>query len=426
MTVNGASAAREPLFADHPGRAAIYAELHARPVEPIATAARIRRVAFMRGGEGPSLEEVARRFADFAGQPALSLDDGRIRHIKVERGGRKATFELHNEFATLTWQSGLTDREPWPDDIGLSCFVGLQRVTATRIDLTETSAISEGALVGFSPVSLCYCELYDGHAQVATDFNRDRDGFTRYELAAGECNVVRRGTLVRRLLEIETYSNFVLLGLPVARAFGTTISEFEGALSQVMGRVGHAHSTKENREALESIHALSAEVGRSIEETSFRFAASQAYADVLDTRLRQLAERPIGEFTTIARYLTNRTGPAVATCLATEKRLQAVATKLQRSAELLNAHISLSLETQNQTILDTISRTSESQYRLQETVEGLSIIAISYYALAILGYMIEGVSHIWHVDKAIAMLCAAPVVLFLVWQGIKRLRKHAA
>jgi len=73
-----------------------------------------------------------------------------------------------------------------------------------------------------------------------------------------------------------------------------------------------------------------------------------------------------------------------------------------------------------------MNRRAQQQLKLQETVEGLSIIAISYYALAILGYMIEGVSHIWHVDKAIAMLCAAPVVLFLVWQGIKRLRRHAA
>ncbi|MDZ5448319.1 DUF3422 domain-containing protein [Labrys sp. ZIDIC5] len=426
MTAIGVSEASEPPFVDHQGRAAIYAELHARPTEPIATSARIRRIAFMPADAGPSLEEVARRFALFAGQPVLPFDDARTRHIKVERGGRKATFELHNEFATLTWQSDLTDREPWPEDIGLDCFAGLQRVSATRVDLTETHTITEAALVGFNPISLCYSELYDGRAQVATDFNRDRDGFTRYELAAGQCNVLRRGVLVRRLLEIETYSNFVLLGLPVARALGSTIRQFEGAVSQVMGRVGHTHSTRENREALESIHALSAEVGRSIEETSFRFAASQAYAAVLDTRLRQLVERPIGEFTTIDRYLTNRTTPAVATCLATEKRLQAVAMKLERSAELLNAHISLSLETQNQTILDTISRTSESQYRLQETVEGLSIIAISYYALAIIGYMIEGVSHIWHVDKAIAMLCAAPVVLFLVWCGIKSLRKRAA
>ncbi|WP_413992870.1 DUF3422 family protein [Labrys okinawensis] len=425
MTARAAPDAGGSVFVEHPSREAIYAELHARAIEPIATSARIRRVSFMPGPNGPALQEVAARFAAFAGMPTLSPDDGRIRHIKAERSGRKITWELHNEFATLTWQSVLTDWEAWPEDIGLSCFEGLQLVSATRIDLTDTFTITEEALVGFNPITLCYSDMYAGHAQVATDFKRDRDGFTRYELAAGQCNVLRRGVLVRRLLEIETYSNFVLLGLPVARSYAPTIQGLEAALSGVMGRIGHAHSLAENRVALDGIHALSAEVGRGIEETSFRFAASQAYADVLKTRLVQLVETPIGEFTTIERYLTNRTDPAVATCLATEKRLKALAMKLQRSAELLNAHISLNLEMQNQTILDTISRTSESQYRLQETVEGLSIIAISYYALAILGYIIEGFSHIWHVDKGIVMLCAAPIMLLLVWRGIKRLRKAA-
>ena len=77
------------------------------------------------------------------------------------------------------------------------------------------------------------------------------------------------------------------------------------------------------------------------------------------TRLR---ERAIGEFTTIERFLNNRVQPALATCRAMEKRLLALTEKVQRSIELLDARISLSIQSQNQSVLDTISRTSASQF----------------------------------------------------------------
>ncbi|MCR6671512.1 DUF3422 family protein [Devosia ginsengisoli] len=126
-----------------------------------------------------------------------------------------------------------------------------------------------------------------------------------------------------------------------------------------------------------------------MEETSFRFAASQAYGDVPSAAVA-VAREGDREFTTIERFVNNRAQPALATLKATEKRLVALTEKVQRGIELLDARITLAIQTQNRSVLDAISQTGRSQYRLQLTVEGLSIIAISYYALGILGYIYEG------------------------------------
>jgi len=407
--------------AEHPDRASIYDELHARATEPIETQVRIRRATYLSGPDAEVFNRAVSSFLAWAGM----ADRPDLRLYSFIRQGRRITLERHNEFLTLTWESSLDDWTAWPTDIGLEHLAGLLLVSATRLDVTDTITISEGARSGFNAKSLSYSGVYDGQAEIATDFIRDDDGFTRFELATGQCGALRRGVIVRRVLEIETYSSLVLLGLPMARSVSLHVRAEETELASIMAFPHQSSPIQDNRETLGRLHALANEVNNQIGQTEFRFAASQAYGDVLKTRLVRLQEKAIGEFTTIDRYLSNRIEPAIATCRATEKRLATLAIKIQRATELLNAHISLDLQTQNQAILDTISHTSNRQYRLQETVEGLSIVAISYYALAILGYVLDGLSHIVHIDKGIGLLIAAPIIIFFVWLGMWRLkRKH--
>jgi uncharacterized membrane-anchored protein len=224
-------------------------------------------------------------------------------------------------------------------------------------------------------------------------------------------------------MEIETYRTMALIGLPLAREMGGQVGEYERRLAGIMQTIGRGETLADHQETLAGLHKLSGEVGQTVEETSFRFAATQAYGEVLAERLHRLRERAIGEFTTIERFLNNRAQPALATCRAMEKRLLALTEKVQRSIELLDARISLSIQSQNQSVLDTISRTSRSQFRLQQTVEGLSIIAISYYALGILGYVFEGLHEVLPYPKGTMLGLSAPVVVVLVFLAIHRIRK---
>ena len=406
---------------EHAYRRLIDAETHARPVPPLRAPLRVRRLAFMSIDGGRDLRELHTRMAGIAGVVA----EGPVwaRQLEFERDGHHVTWELHNEFATLTWTSAADDWTVRPAGIGLEYHTGLLLVFATRIDLIATEAVAAEALEGFSPLSLCYSQIFDNTAEVATDFHLDGDGFTRFEVAARQMSPLRQGVLVRRLLEIETYRTMALIGLPLAREMSGRVSGYEQGLAEIMQSVGKGETLADHQQALAALHRLSGEVGRTVEETSFRFAATQAYGEVLAERLARLREEAIGEFTTIQRFLNNRVQPALATCRAMEKRLLALTEKVQRSIELLDARISLSIQSQNQAVLDTISQTARSQFRLQQTVEGLSIIAISYYALGILGYVFEGMHDLLPYPKGTMLALVAPLVVLLVFVGIHRLRK---
>ena len=198
----------------------------------------------------------------------------------------------------------------------------------------------------------------------------------------------------------------------------------EHELSKITREIGDPGAVDIQRQGLDSLHRLSVEAGRQVEDTGFRLAATQAYGDILANRLERLGERSLGESTTITRYLDNRIRPALATCRAAEKRLGELGGRVQRSIELLNATMSVAIQSQNQAVLDTILRTAVSTYRLQETVEGLSIIAMTYYGLGILGYFFEAFHDELPLAKPVMMTLAAPVVALLVFVLVRRLRRH--
>lgn len=408
-------------WTEHPYRPFIHAETHARPVPPVGAPATIRRVAFMSADRGKDLTELHRQMWNLAG-----MEEGAStwsRQLSFEAYDHSVTWEMHNEFVTLTWKSAAEQRRVWPEGIGLEWHAGLGFVSAVEIDVLAAETIAEAELAPFAPFSLCRSSIYGGQAEIATDFLPNSEQFVRFAVAAARCSAQRSGVIVRRLLEIETYRCMALLGLPVARALGAKVQSYEAKLSRIMREIGEQSSAEAHRHALTELHALSVEAGGTVEDTGFRFAATQAYGEILANRLMRLGEAPIDETTTLARYLDNRIQPALATCRAMEKRLAELTAKVQRSIELLDATITVSIQTQNQAVLDTILRTAQSQYRLQETVEGLSIIAISYYLLGILGYVLEGAHDSLLAGKPVLLAVLAPVVMILVFLLVRRLRR---
>lgn len=419
------SETRSRRFPDHPSRKSAQDEVHARPIEPLAAPARIRRVAFLLGQSGDAGALAHGRLSAWCARAGHEPLEDAARRFAFLAGSRRVIWELHNEFVTVTWAAAAADGEPWPADIGMEAIAEDSGVIlAVRVDLQDAGQIGEAALAGFDEVSHCYSRIDDEKAEISTDFVVDADGFTRYEIAAARCGPVRNGTIVRRVLEIETYRTLALLGLPLARSVTPMIGELEAQLAALMTKIGDAASMDDNRAALDMLHALQVRAGQIGELTRYRFAASHAYGEILWRRLSRLDETAVGEYSTLHRYLAHRIEPALATCLAIEKRQSALTEKLSQTTALLNARIGLDLQRQNQSLLNTISKTSLGQYRLQRTVEGLSVIAITYYSLAIIADMLRFFEGIWRFDEARVVALLAPFVLLGAWLGIRHIRKR--
>ncbi|HZY68330.1 MAG TPA: DUF3422 domain-containing protein [Devosia sp.] len=410
------------MRADHPDRQAITEELHARPVDILDGPARVRRLVFV-AGDPRAVDTAMEEFARFAASQGIEPMPHGVRQTSFPIGVRTVTWEFHTEFITVTWRSPLSDRENWPVDIGLDAVGDAKLIAATRIDVIDELEVPPRFIPQFRLSSLCVSLVEGGRGQVATDFVADGDSYTRLEFAAGGLTSLRRSIIVRRLLEIDTYRSMAMLALPLARRTAPELANAERDLTVLIETMAEATSGEAIKQALDALHRLSIRSGQLSERLGYRFAAAKAYGRILGARIEGLREGPTPLGSTIGRYLSNRVDPALATCLAIEKRLETLTGKIERAIELLNLRIGLDLQIQNKSVLETIASTAQSQFRLQATVEGLSVIAISYYALGILSYVLAGPLEIAHFDKALAVSVAAPFAILTVWWAVRRVRR---
>ncbi len=114
------------------------------------------------------------------------------------------------------------------------------------------------------------------------------------------------------------------------------------------------------------------------------------------------------------------------TCESLAARQDSLAARIARASDMLRTRVSLAVERQNRDLLASMNRRAKLQLRLQQTVEGLSVVAVSYYATGILGYAFDGLNAAGlRFDTAIALAAAVPVIAALVWLAIRRIRRAA-
>jgi uncharacterized membrane-anchored protein len=172
--------------------------------------------------------------------------------------------------------------------------------------------------------------------------------------------------------------------------------------------------------------ALAVEIERVTASADYRFGAARAYHALVEARIAELREqRADAGVPTIGEFMERRFAPAMRSCTATATRLQLLADRLARAGTLLRTRVDIALEAQNQQVLASMDRRARLQLRLQQTVEGLSVAAISYYVIGLIGYAsraLEAGGLRIHHDLVTGL--AIPLVVGLVWLGIRRLRRH--
>jgi uncharacterized membrane-anchored protein len=281
----------------------------------------------------------------------------------------------------------------------------------------------------FSRASYAVAENTDGKAVFATDFLPDRAGFVRILIVDKGLESERAGALVQRVLELETYRTLAMLGLPEAQRLVPTIGRIEKRLAELTEQMQRTEGLADNEHLLGELTALAAELEAGAAASSFRFGASRAYDDIVQQRLRVIGERQVGSFSTWSAFLARRMAPALRTCANVEQRQENLSEKLARAADLLRTRVDVEVAQQNRDLLQSMNERTRLQLRLQTTVEGLSVAAISYYVVGLLGYLMKGAQDLgyrlpppWTPDLATAAV--VPIVVLLIWFVVRRIRKR--
>ena len=349
--------------------------------------------------------------------------DSDVKLMRSSQNGVQFNIEQHTEFVSLTIidekADGVSPARHLPDD-------WLAHMAADIVVAVDCFCAPRGSDSRDSWA--CASRLEDGLADVFFDFKVAEDGHTKIALDfdAG-ANVRDIGRLALQVIEIETYRSFAALGLPQARQAQARLADIAARVpADALGELSPQESSGEagpsDADRFGELSALAAELEAIWRETSFRFAACQAYWALVEARLASLGEAAFDRRITIGGFLERRLQPAIATYQSTERQRHNLAEQIGNMTTLLQTRIELSLQRQNGELLMSLNASAARQLRLQHTVEGVSTVAISYYLVSLLAYPTDwllAVQPALNEDITRAVLVA--IIVPVVWLSIRRL-----
>jgi len=421
-------------FDDHPLRYALTNELHARPFPSLTAPGQAIYLAIKQ----PSQAAKRDRGRDRAHLLAL-LDRFGAQHPKPDAthffgdlGKFRLKWEQHTEFVTYTAfvDNGLSrpfDPAAWevfPED-WLADIPGARITSAHLVYLPapEDEAEIEPLIHDwFVPESLAVSRVLDDTAAIAGDFRIDSSGHLRFAIFTRPDTGQRRlGRVVQRICEIETYKTMSMLGLPRAR-------DISGKLGQIDERLSHlvtdmTGDLSKPDETLGQLLAIASELEKLQTESAFRFGATGAYDAIVTQRVQVLREERFRGRQTFAEFMMRRFDPAMRTIKSTEARLETMTTRAIRAGDLLRTRVDVDRSAQNQALLESMDRRSDTALRLQKTVEGLSVVAISYYAVNLVVYLIGPLAEPLGISETLLTAIAVLPTVLTVWMIVRSIRK---
>lgn len=426
----------------------LHEELHARPA--LAAQSPCAVAYWIQQGMAPSSAETAlQRLAEAIG---ASPPQPGARHARLQGPGWQLKYERHGEF--VSWQlnrplaatvdplqsSALEVLPPGFRAALLDEGAG-RMLAATHLLLIDArgddGALQQhrsrlhgaGAHAGDDRAPLMGAFIGDARAAaVLSTLQLEADGFTRFLLLDFGLPPDQAAREAQRLCEIEAYRMLAMQGFPLAQTESQTLAALEQRLQTAVDAMTNDQAL-DDAEAFAALTRLAAEVEHAAARTRYRFSATRAYHALVQQRLSDLREQRITGVQTLSGFLGRRFAPAMAFCESCDRRLTELGERIGRALSLARVRIEAQREQGNQELLRALAERQQQQLRLQQTVEGLSVVAISYYALGLVAYLLKGLQKLpgWaerlpSLDLSIAL--ALPLVIAGVALGLRRLHRH--
>ena len=435
---------------NNPLRVPLAAEVHSRPFMPLGAPECLTHLAVYSNSPPGELGEhygmqhaLLVRLCSYFGVVAPGLE---AKYFYHDFGRFRLKWELHTEFATYTFSCkpaqdcGIAAAfEQMPIDLipheWLASLDG-QIMVGAHLVLHAGSALGHDVQADMQRLfgkSMLVGSRILSCGEVWTDFVIHADGFCRFVLCDVKFTEHQASRMIQRVLEIETYRMMALLGLPNAQKSGPELNAIEAELSLLCTTMVNGNQSESVELAahvdveqvlLQQIIVLAARLETIALENNYRFSAALAYFKLVQSRIEELCEEKIQGMPSIGEFMDRRLVPAMNTCESIGRRQVALAERIAQTNDLLRTRVGIVQEQQNRQILQSLSKRAAQQVLLQQSVEGLSVVAISYYMAGLVNYLGKAAKAAgWPVNPDMATGVVLPVIVVVVWLGLRRLHK---
>ena len=419
-------------------RAIAHNEVHARPTVAIRLPALVVYIALL--NEHVSREQECQHLRLLPGLGTLEVERLAGNFLRLHLDGFSVTWERHTEFTRYTivqplaesvslassdpnLMSALLIAPEWLRNLPGQTIAAI-KLAFLQSDLSNPTGCLEQSRAWFGEHPLLASVMgATGHSISVTDFMLRPSGFEHILVIAPHATAATRaGRITQRLLELETYRILSLLGFSVAKQLWPMLSRADQELADITAQLESKLAS--DQDLLDTLVSLAARVERATAENVYHFSATRAYHALVLQRSAELREQAIPGTQTLGNFMQRRLAPAIATVVAIEERLASLSQRVSRASALLRTRVDIATEAQNQQLLEKLTRGQALQLRMQATVEGLSIAAISYYVASLLLYGAKALNAGGAaINPEIAVGALIPLVLAVVWGITRRIHK---
>lgn len=421
------------LPTNHALRWQLSQEVHARPFIQLRAPARATHLALLTGEAGADDDRT--HLAELCGRYRIEPPATDAIHAILDFGDFRLRWERHTEFCSYTvFVDGPLPADPFaepalaalPADWVADLPDGLLVAINVAFNARGEKALSPADISRrMESTNFAAARVSGDSALAFMDFGIDDTGYGRAFIQDQSLGRFQAGRLAQRLLEIETYRMMALLALPVARDQGKSLSHAEVRLASITAEMSQVDDLEDERRLLKELTGIAKDIEAIAASAQYRFGAARAYYGLVQRRIKELREQRIEGFQTLAEFVDRRLAPAMSTCEAIDQRRDRLARDLARAVELLHTGVNVRVEAANRDLLASMDRRSNLQIRLQETVEGLSVAAITYYAVSLVHYAATALATAGvALNPALVTGAAIPLVAGSVWYIIRRVRRH--
>ncbi len=414
----------------HPLRGDLYNELHSRPFQVLPCPARVTQIAVLttpnqRRDQFRHLQHLHHLMGFEAPVKEVSCYEKDFGTLRIRR-------EVHMEFTTYTFVNLANDASDPFEATGISPLpegwleqLAGQVVAAFHVDVQAVDHGPDQDLPfvrpWFEDLRLVGSSPQEGAARIWGSFRLHSDGFGRFMILNRSLSDSQLGRLTQRVMEIEIYRLMAQLALPLARDIAPRLAHMDEELVDITRSLADNHAIDEPA-ILARLTTMAARIESFRAQSTFRFSATRAYHQLVLARLQALREDELSGHLTFTEFMTRRLTPAVETCESVSERLEDLSRRVDRASDMMRTRVELAIQSQNQELLSSMDRRSKIQLMMQHTVEGLSVVAISYYLVGLLKLALDS-AHDYglHFDKSLVLGAAIPLVLLAVFLSVRRI-----
>lgn len=408
-------------------------ELHSRPYPRIKSPVAVSRLALLNKGVDREVEiENIRELIAQCGETVEPRNNSFFYHDFPDFMFR---WERHTEYSSYTVIAPIRWEKPFSgsasDCLPKDWLPGLhgQRIAAIDIEIIsdhDTYRQDSPELRSlFDNYPVFGAQVIDQCAFLWTAVRVHQNGFGRALICNRDLQGPEVGRVLRSVLELDTYRNLALLALPLARNMLPEVKREEEQLAIIIERIPSIENLEQEQETLNQLSRIAALVERSISNTTYRFAATRAYSDMVSKRLLALQETPIHGVASVSAFMNWRFQPAIQTCESVNNRFLILSRRVMRATDLLRTRVDLSIQVQNQSLLKSMDERSRLSLYIQRSVEGLSVVVITYYIISLLEKLFKTSSYLpVEIDIDLVIAGLVPVILVSSWFGVRSLKKR--